>query len=96
MKAFEMGWILHDAWDIDSLAFRWVWRLASECGPRDSLAKAYSSMVCGWMRDRAMQKLPLPIMSIPFSWKGSRDCWDFYSKVTRSLERLKYTGALKE
>jgi hypothetical protein len=53
-------------------------------------------MVYGWMRDRAMQKLPLPVMSIPFSWKGSRDGWDFYSKATRSLERLKYTGVLKE
>jgi hypothetical protein len=39
MKTWGMGWILHDSWDIESLAFRWVWRLAAECGPRDSLAK---------------------------------------------------------
>jgi hypothetical protein len=39
MNAWEMGWILHDAWDIDSLAVRWVWRLAAESGPRDSSAK---------------------------------------------------------
>ena len=58
MKSWEMGWILHDAydaWGINSLAFRWVWSLAAECSPPDSRKMRTLVLVFGWMKDRAMQ-----------------------------------------